>query len=169
MAREATIIGHGSATATAIGFALFVVVSTILVVMLVRLYQRRRVHAPLLRSPTLAADATAAAKRQIAAVPVRRGSHGEIEVLVISTRGSGRWTVPKGWPMNGRSDAEAAAQEAFEEAGVRGIIATEPIGTANAPLQRPVPGPQPTRDADRNRLPARRHAPGSPMARAGTA
>ncbi|MBD5656643.1 MAG: NUDIX domain-containing protein [Candidatus Eremiobacteraeota bacterium] len=54
---------------------------------------------------------------------------GTVEVLVISTRGSGRWTVPKGWPMRGRTDSEAAAREAYEEAGVRGTIATEPLGT----------------------------------------
>ncbi len=67
--------------------------------------------------------------RQVAAVPIRRGTDGRVEVLVVSTRGSGRWTVPKGWPMRGRSDADAAAQEAYEEAGVRGRIAPEPLGT----------------------------------------
>ena len=40
-------------------------------------------------------------------------------VLLITSRGTGRWIIPKGWPMPGRSLAEAALQEAWEEAGVR--------------------------------------------------
>ncbi|MFC0811834.1 NUDIX hydrolase [Paracoccus panacisoli] len=40
-------------------------------------------------------------------------------VLMITSRGTGRWIIPKGWPMSGRSMAEAALQEAWEEAGVR--------------------------------------------------
>lgn len=40
-------------------------------------------------------------------------------VLLITSRGTGRWIIPKGWPMSGRSMAEAALQEAWEEAGVR--------------------------------------------------
>ena len=41
------------------------------------------------------------------------------KVLMITSRGTGRWIIPKGWPMPGRSLAEAALQEAWEEAGVR--------------------------------------------------
>ena len=41
-------------------------------------------------------------------------------VLLITSRGTGRWIIPKGWPMAGRTLAEAALQEAWEEAGVRG-------------------------------------------------
>lgn len=40
-------------------------------------------------------------------------------VLLITSRGTGRWIIPKGWPMPGRSLAEAALQEAWEEAGVQ--------------------------------------------------
>ncbi|MDO5621251.1 MAG: NUDIX hydrolase [Paracoccus sp. (in: a-proteobacteria)] len=43
-------------------------------------------------------------------------------VLLITSRGTGRWIIPKGWPMPGHSLAEAAAQEAWEEAGVRGTL-----------------------------------------------
>ena len=42
------------------------------------------------------------------------------EVLLITSRGTGRWIVPKGWPMDGMTPAKAALQEAWEEAGVRG-------------------------------------------------
>lgn len=42
------------------------------------------------------------------------------QVLLITSRGSRRWIIPKGWPMDGLTPTEAAAQEAWEEAGVRG-------------------------------------------------
>lgn len=50
-------------------------------------------------------------------------------VLLITTRGTGRWTIPKGWPKLGLSSAELAAQEAFEEAGVAGEVSPQPIGS----------------------------------------
>lgn len=49
-------------------------------------------------------------------------------VLLISSRGTGRWIIPKGWPMEGRSLAGAAAREAWEEAGVIGRIQRSEIG-----------------------------------------
>jgi 8-oxo-dGTP pyrophosphatase MutT (NUDIX family) len=66
-------------------------------------------------------------RSQFAALPWRDGPEGR-EVLLITTRGGGRWLVPKGKPMPGLNAAEAAAQEAWEEAGVRGIIEAVPIG-----------------------------------------
>jgi 8-oxo-dGTP pyrophosphatase MutT (NUDIX family) len=58
---------------------------------------------------------------QVAAVCYRvRG--GEIEFLLVRTRGSGRWTFPKGSAEPGLTHAQAAALEAFEEAGVHGRI-----------------------------------------------
>lgn len=50
------------------------------------------------------------------------------QVLLVTSRGTGRWIVPKGWPMPGRSLAEAAMQEAWEEAGVRGRMGATEIG-----------------------------------------
>ena len=41
------------------------------------------------------------------------------QVLMITSRGTGRWIIPKGWPIPGRSLAQAALQEAWEEAGAR--------------------------------------------------
>ncbi|MEJ6394151.1 NUDIX hydrolase [Gymnodinialimonas sp. 2305UL16-5] len=65
------------------------------------------------------------ARTQFAALPFRvskkKGGKG-IEVLLVSTLDSGRWIIPKGWPMDGLTPAEAAAQEAWEEAGVRGRV-----------------------------------------------
>ncbi len=58
---------------------------------------------------------------QVAAVCYRvRG--GELEFLLVQTRGSGRWTFPKGGAEAGLTHAQAAAIEAFEEAGVHGRI-----------------------------------------------
>ena len=42
------------------------------------------------------------------------------EILLITSRGSRRWIVPKGWPMDNKTPAQAALQEAWEEAGVQG-------------------------------------------------
>lgn len=66
---------------------------------------------------------------QTGALPWRLGPKNGIEVLLVTGRRSGRWTIPKGWPMPGKSLAEAAAQEAFEEAGVEGTVNPTPIGT----------------------------------------
>jgi len=44
------------------------------------------------------------------------------QVLLVSSRDSKRWIVPKGWPMDGKTPAEAAALEAWEEAGVEGRV-----------------------------------------------
>ncbi len=58
---------------------------------------------------------------QVAAVCYRVGRKG-IEFLLVQTRGSGRWTFPKGGTEPGLTHAQAAAVEAFEEAGVHGRI-----------------------------------------------
>ena len=50
-------------------------------------------------------------------------------VLLITSRGSRRWIIPKGWEMPGRSPAQAALQEAWEEAGVEGRVEENPVGT----------------------------------------
>lgn len=66
-------------------------------------------------------------KAQVAALPVRSGPAG-CEVLLITSRETQRWIVPKGWPMKGRKDHESAAREALEEAGIKGKIHKHPIG-----------------------------------------
>ena len=65
-------------------------------------------------------------RRQYAALPYRITD--EVEVLLISSRETRRWILPKGWPMKGRKPHAAAAQEALEEAGVVGKIGKEPVG-----------------------------------------
>ena len=59
-------------------------------------------------------------RTQFAALCYRVNKKGNHKVLLVTSRGTGRWIVPKGWPMDGRTPAGAAAQEAWEEAGVRG-------------------------------------------------
>lgn len=53
---------------------------------------------------------------------------GVPEVLVVTSRESGRWIIPKGWPIKGKKPHEVAAIEAFEEAGVRGKIKKKRFG-----------------------------------------
>jgi 8-oxo-dGTP pyrophosphatase MutT (NUDIX family) len=65
---------------------------------------------------------------QVAAVPTRRCARGRLELLLVTSRDTGRWVVPKGWPWKLLPDHEAAAGEAWEEAGVRGEISADPIG-----------------------------------------
>ncbi len=57
-----------------------------------------------------------------------RMHRGRVEVLLITSRDTGRWIIPKGWPHDGKTPAESAATEAWEEAGVEGEIADAPLG-----------------------------------------
>ena len=57
-----------------------------------------------------------------------RRKEGRIQIQLITSRRSGRWIVPKGWPEPGHTPAEAAAREAFEEAGVTGKVSADCIG-----------------------------------------
>lgn len=65
--------------------------------------------------------------RQAAALCWRPGGR-DPEFLLISTRRTGRWTPPKGGLMDGKSPAESAAIEAWEEAGARGEVSPRPLG-----------------------------------------
>lgn len=67
--------------------------------------------------------------KQIAALPMRRDDRGRLRVLLVTSRDTGRWVVPKGWPMDDRDPWEAAAIEALEEAGVEGAVTPAPVGT----------------------------------------
>ena len=60
--------------------------------------------------------------KQVAALPWRLNADGELEILLVTSRISQHWLLPKGWPMANKSNAQAARQEAFEEAGVKGRI-----------------------------------------------
>ena len=66
-------------------------------------------------------------EHQIAALPFRQ-RRGRVGVLLVTSRETKRWVIPKGWPMDGRTDYNAAKIEAFEEAGAEGRIGTTSIG-----------------------------------------
>ncbi|WP_297803611.1 NUDIX hydrolase [uncultured Brevundimonas sp.] len=65
--------------------------------------------------------------RQIAALPWRQRGK-EVEFLLVTSRETRRWVIAKGNRMAELDDPQAAAQEAYEEAGVQGDIAARPVG-----------------------------------------
>jgi 8-oxo-dGTP pyrophosphatase MutT (NUDIX family) len=69
---------------------------------------------------------------QFGALPYRKGKLG-VEVLLITSRETKRWIIPKGWPMAGKKPHRAAQIEAFQEAGVKGIIAPKAVGSYSYP------------------------------------
>jgi 8-oxo-dGTP pyrophosphatase MutT (NUDIX family) len=67
-------------------------------------------------------------RAQYAALPYRIGAGDDLEILLVTSRETGRWVIPKGWPMKGRTRREAAAIEAIEEAGVEGRMIRKAVG-----------------------------------------
>jgi 8-oxo-dGTP pyrophosphatase MutT (NUDIX family) len=65
---------------------------------------------------------------QYAALPYRIEA-GQVWILLITSRGTRRWVIPKGWPMNGLKPQDAAATEAAEEAGIVGEVEDTPVGS----------------------------------------
>jgi 8-oxo-dGTP pyrophosphatase MutT (NUDIX family) len=68
-------------------------------------------------------------KFQHAALPFRKRDDGNLEIMLVTSRGTGRWIIPKGWPKKGRPPYVTAAREAMEEGGILGNIYDKPIGT----------------------------------------
>jgi 8-oxo-dGTP pyrophosphatase MutT (NUDIX family) len=64
---------------------------------------------------------------QYAALPWRL-RNDEVQILLVTSRRTRRWIIPKGWPMDGIKPTEAAAREAEEEAGVTGVIEKAAVG-----------------------------------------
>lgn len=67
-------------------------------------------------------------RAQSAALPWRRTAAGGVEVLLVTSRETRRWVVPKGWPIKGLRSFQTAAREAFEEAGVKGQMGKKKLG-----------------------------------------
>jgi 8-oxo-dGTP pyrophosphatase MutT (NUDIX family) len=65
---------------------------------------------------------------QYGALPYREIKSG-VQILLVTSRGTRRWIIPKGWPQSGTPPHRAAAQEAFEEAGVVGKVGKKTIGS----------------------------------------
>lgn len=57
-----------------------------------------------------------------------RIKNGELEICMVTSRRSKRWILPKGWPMHKQTPANAAATEAWEEAGVIGTAIDHCLG-----------------------------------------
>ncbi len=68
------------------------------------------------------------ARVQAAALPWRMTGRGP-EFLLVTSRQTGRWILPKGWPEGDEMLAAAAEREAFEEAGIRGRVSPVSIGS----------------------------------------
>jgi len=68
-------------------------------------------------------------KKQIAALPIRWNKNGKLRVLLVTSRETRRWVMPKGWPMEGKKPWRAAEIEALEEAGINGTMSRIAIGT----------------------------------------
>ena len=78
-------------------------------------------------APPRAAAVKKTTGTQYAALPYRLTPEG-VEILLITSRRTKRWIVPKGWPIEGLEPHASAAQEALEEAGISGEIQKSPIG-----------------------------------------
>ncbi len=76
-------------------------------------------------------------KKQVGALPVRRDKNGALRVLLVTSRETRRLVIPKGWPWPGIRDYKAAAEEAREEAGIRGRISKKPVGSYTYDKRRP--------------------------------
>ena len=69
------------------------------------------------------------ARRQVAALPFRQAKDGAHEILLVTSRDTQRWIIPKGWPSKRIKDCKAAARKARQEAGVNGKIVRQAIGS----------------------------------------
>src|SRR5579859_4938848 len=65
---------------------------------------------------------------QYAALPFRIEGR-QVQVLLMTSRGTKRWVIPKGWPIHGLKPQDAAAVEAAEEAGLIGVAEDRPVGS----------------------------------------
>jgi ADP-ribose pyrophosphatase YjhB (NUDIX family) len=66
---------------------------------------------------------------QLGVVPLVACPDGVTRVVLVTSRGSGRWTIPKGNPIAGLPPHKSAAREALEEAGLIGKTAKKPLGS----------------------------------------
>jgi 8-oxo-dGTP pyrophosphatase MutT (NUDIX family) len=62
--------------------------------------------------------------RQAAAIPIRAG-----QVCLVTSSSGKRWVIPKGMIEPGTTAGQIALQEAWEEAGLVGVLHPEPVGT----------------------------------------
>lgn len=70
-----------------------------------------------------------AVRQQFGVLPWRESKKAGLQILLVTSRETHRWIVPKGWPIKGLKPAASAAQEAFEEAGLRGATGGRSLGS----------------------------------------
>lgn len=69
-------------------------------------------------------------KLQYGVIPYRHGrAKDRIEIMLITSRNTRRWIVPKGWPIGRKPARDVARREALEEAGLEGAIGQSPFGS----------------------------------------
>ena len=67
--------------------------------------------------------------RQYGTVPFAIDMEGRVRVMLLTSRQTGRWVIPKGWPIAGHKPTQAAIREAYEEGGLIGVISRgTPVG-----------------------------------------
>jgi 8-oxo-dGTP pyrophosphatase MutT (NUDIX family) len=101
-----------------------------------------------------------ARRLQYGALPYRISKGRGAEFVLVTSRETHRWIIPKGWPKNNKSPHHSAAHEAFEEAGVLGIVGRRSVGSFSYTFEKREMGR--VRSA---RLPARSNTPEEGMAR----
>jgi 8-oxo-dGTP pyrophosphatase MutT (NUDIX family) len=71
---------------------------------------------------------------QFAALPWRLSEGGTRQIMLLTSRETHRWVIPKGWPMKGQKPTQVVSQEAYEEAGLIGhIVGKRPLGNFHYP------------------------------------
>jgi len=80
------------------------------------------------QTPIQLQDASKSDVRTQFAALCYRVKEGKVQVMLITSRQSGRWIIPKGWPMDGKTPGESALAEAWEEAGVKGKVMGRSLG-----------------------------------------
>jgi 8-oxo-dGTP pyrophosphatase MutT (NUDIX family) len=66
---------------------------------------------------------------QYGALPYRLRGESPPQVMLVTSRDTGRWIIPKGWPQKRKKPYRSAAREAHEEAGIVGKVERDPIGS----------------------------------------
>lgn len=66
---------------------------------------------------------------QYAALCYRRNKDGQLDILLLTSRDTGRWVIPKGWPMGSKPGYTVAEIEALQEAGIKGIVEHDSLGS----------------------------------------
>jgi 8-oxo-dGTP pyrophosphatase MutT (NUDIX family) len=67
-------------------------------------------------------------RQQCAALPLAVAEDGQRRVMLITSRETRRWVLPKGWAEDGMALHLQAAREAYEEAGLQGRIGSTALG-----------------------------------------